>query len=334
MYNKYIGRTAKHDIFTKHGILIISANGILNHNHISILQKHQIPLGEMDVIPLSNEKLISRAATEIFDIFTRIKAGEQIPVQDIENEVLPSVSAVTENPDLQQILAGLQSKDDYTYRHNIGVAVFSNMIGKWTNLSERDLSELTVAATLHDIGKIHIPIEILNKPGRFNDEEFQQMKQHALLGYQILQNAKELSDRAKLVALQHHERFDGSGYPYGITGDQMEHFSKIVAVADIFHALSTNRVYRQSMPFYKIIDIMQEEAFGKLDNSITMLFIRRIMEMAVGSQVRLTDGRTGKVVMINNMAVAHPLIELADGYLDLSKNKDVRIESLVNKGLT
>jgi HD-GYP domain-containing protein (c-di-GMP phosphodiesterase class II) len=327
--NIYIGKVLKHDIYNSHGMLVIPKESTLNKEHMVLLQKQQIQITDKDIESLGSEKLITRATQEIYDIFSRMKTEGQIPVQDIQSQVLPFVSHVTESPDLHEILAGLQTKDDYTYRHNIGVAVFSNMIGKWLHLPAEELAELTIAATLHDVGKIHIPDAILNKPGRFTDEEFEQMKKHALYGYDILKDSRELSDRIKLVALQHHERFDGSGYPYGIHGDQMEYFSKIVAVADIYHALTTNRVYRKSMPYYKVMQIMEEESYGRLDNHITSLFMRRIMEMAVGSMIQLTDGRVGKIIMLHPHFLARPLIEMEGAYIDLSKGSELQIETFV-----
>ncbi|WP_199620011.1 HD-GYP domain-containing protein [Paenibacillus alkalitolerans] len=327
-----MGRTLGKDVFNQNGIIIVAKGVILTVSHMESLKKHGIQLKASDVIAqapeLKNERLISRAAEEIRDIFHAMKSDGRVPLDKVESNILPAVYEASETHDLYGVLSGLQAKDDYTYRHNIGVAVLSNMLGKWLDLNEADLALLTMAATLHDIGKIRISDYILNKPEKFTDVEYEQMKKHTVYGYEILKNTKDLPPRVALVALQHHERVDGWGYPNGCKGTDIDYYSKIVAVADVFHAMTSNRVYRKAIPFYKIIRELNDEGFGKMDPAVISVFVKRIMEMTVGSQVRLTDGRMGKVVMIHHHDPMRPVIRLGDTYIDLSRNSHVTIESI------
>jgi HD-GYP domain-containing protein (c-di-GMP phosphodiesterase class II) len=326
--NKWLGYHLKRDIYNHLGILLIAKDSVLSVDHLNLLCNHKIELEEADLEKAETEKLIASAAAEIENIFFTIKSSQRIPIDEVHNRILPSISTVAETPDLFHLLAGLQAKDDYTYRHNVGVAVFSHMIGKWLHLNRSEVEDLTLAATFHDVGKIYISNEILNKPGKFTDSEFEHMKKHTTLGYEIIKNNPNLSDQIALVAVQHHEREDGSGYPYGIKGEDMDFFSKIVAVADIFHALSTHRVYRTAMPFYKIMQIMREESFGRLDSHICMIFIQRMMELTVGSPVTLSNGQMGKVVLINPAFPERPLVAVDEQFVDLSQTDNIQIESL------
>ena len=170
-------------------------------------------------------------------------------------------------------------KNEYTYRHNICVGVIATYIGKWLGLSEEELSKLTLAATLHDIGKTMISGSILNKPGKLTELEYEEMKHHTIYGYRLIKKIPGLHPSIALTALQHHEREDGQGYPLGINGYHIHSFSKIVAIADIFHAMSSHRVYHEAIPFYEVIAQMKENVFGKLNPEILLVFLNKMMEI-------------------------------------------------------
>lgn len=335
MNNRFVGRKLKRDLYNKQGIVLFSEGTVLTAEKTELLARHHIVLDDKDTEadkspPGRNERLIAKAAEEIRDIFNTIRTKKRIPLRDVREHILPTVSHAAEDPNLFSILSGLQAKDDYKYRHNIGVAVISSLIGKWLHLDVNALSELTLAAILHDVGKIYIDNDILNKPGRYTEEEFEIMKRHTVYGCEIIRSDRKMSERIALVALQHHERENGRGYPHGITGKQMDDFSKIVAVADIFHAMTSNRVYRKAIPFYQVIREMRQDSYGALDPHVTRIFVQRIMEMSVGSRVRLTDGRIGKVVMIDTTTPESPLIKIGNRYLDLGKETKVQIETLLS----
>ncbi|BCJ86016.1 HD-GYP domain-containing protein [Effusibacillus dendaii] len=271
--------------------------------------------------------MINEATEQIKEIFLSLHSSEHVPIDQITSDIIPAIKQATENTGVFKLLAELQSKDDYTYRHNIAVGVIATLIGKWLNLDEPDLSHLTLAATLHDIGKVKIPLEIFNKPGRLTDIEYRLIKKHAQYGYNILKNSKGIPHRVALVALQHHEREDGGGYPAGLTGEHIDTFSKIVAVADVFHAMTSKRTYHEARPFYQVISEMREGGFGQLDGTITLTFIQKIMEQMVGEYVTLTNGRQAKVILINQYDPANPLVQVGNQFIDLSKDTAVHIGS-------
>lgn len=346
--NDVTGFRLTKDVYNRFGLIVIPEQTILDRDHLELLAKHGIQAGELAVevpedwtpaekeLPMTpserlleqNERLIAGATEEVKHLFETVLHENKIPLNEINEKLLPSIDLAASNVNLHHLLSGLQAKDDYTYRHNIGVSVLSNMLGKWLKLSHYETEQLTTAALLHDIGKINVADDILNKPGKYTDAEFARMKKHTIYGYEIIRNMSDLSPRIALAALQHHEREDGKGYPYGISGKEMDDFSKIIAVADVFHAMTSSRVYREASPFYQVIMQMQQDRFGKLDPAICSVFVRRMMEMAVGSEVILTDGRRGKVVLIHADDPGRPLVKIGSQYIDLSQNRDVQVLSI------
>ncbi|MBO9608843.1 MAG: HD-GYP domain-containing protein [Paenibacillaceae bacterium] len=327
------GYSCKRDIINRNGLVLVPANTPLAAGHFHLLINHGVDWNTYEFEPprvQTNETLVTKASETIRGMFQLIRDEKRIPLEEINQSILPTIYQATDFPNLFSVLSGLQAKDDYTYRHNIGVGVISTLIGKWLQLNADDLSLLSTAATLHDVGKIHITDDILNKPGKYTEQEYEIMKKHTIFGYEIIMSSPNVSPRMALVALQHHEREDGSGYPYGIKGDQIDYYSKIVAVADIFHAMTSKRVYKDAMPFYLVVRQMQGGGFGELDPAICSLFIRRMMELAIGNDVMLTDGRQGTIKAVNPFDLVNPLIEMDGGsYVDLSQNTDVNIVSLV-----
>lgn len=329
-----VGSKIKRDVFNAFGLVLIPANTILDIGHLEIIIKHHITIDDHDVeygqLALqSNDLLVYQATAEIKEIFQTIRSKQAIPLEEVNNNVIPTIYKAMEYSSLYGVLSGLQAKDDYTYRHNIGVGVISTMLGKWLNVGKEELRLLSIAATLHDVGKVHIDDDILNKPGKYSDEEYEIMKKHTTYGYEIINNTPGIPKRMALVALQHHEREDGKGYPSGIKGDQIDYHSKIVAVADVFHAMTSKRVYRNATPFYQVIQQMNLDGFGKLDPSICATFVQRMMEMSIGSEVLLTDGRRGRIIMVHPRDPVNPLVQIDNHYIDLSKDRQTHIQEIV-----
>ncbi|MCD9022693.1 HD-GYP domain-containing protein [Cohnella silvisoli] len=305
----------------------------LTKEDLNKLTVHGIQLDEHDVVPLTSEKkalqALEESVTTVQHIFQEIRQTGQIPILDIRNEVMPAIVQSTEQAQVFPLLISMQAKDDYTYRHNIAVGAISSMLGRWVGLPENELAILTIGAILHDVGKMRVPETILNKTDKLTDEEFEIMKKHTLFGYDMIKNCIGLSQRSALIALQHHEREDGSGYPLRLRGEQIDYLSKIVAISDVFHALTSNRVYRNATPFYEILRQMYIGSLGNFDSQILQTFTRRIMNALVGSMVELTDGRTGKVVLINPTDPTRPLIQSNEIFIDLSKENQIHMEQII-----
>ncbi len=336
---RFLGTRLKVDKFNKSGVVIIAENTELNRIHLRKLQLHHIELTDEDVewvgAFVTNQVYPHRGRVEesvrqVTRIFDDMRYLKRIPLMDVRNHVLPVIEHAAEEINLFSMLSTLQTRDDYTYRHNVAVGIVATMIGRWLGLEETELAQLSVAAALHDVGKTKIPAELLTKPGRLTDEEYKQVKEHTTYGYEMIRETVGMNQRQALVALQHHERMDGSGYPLGLKGDQIDSMSRIVAVADIFHAMTSKRVYQEASPFYETMKELQEYAFGKLDPHIVHVFLSHMMQSIIGHEVLLSDGRTARIVMVNPRDALRPVVYFGgDDHLDLTKAPDLTIERVI-----
>ncbi|AWV34149.1 MULTISPECIES: HD-GYP domain-containing protein [Paenibacillus] len=331
----FIGKQLVANLFNDKGVFVLPALTLLSAEHIRLIRQHKITLESHDVVQLDSAEFFQLAIDDctaaIENIFEQIRhnKNKRIPMLEVRNEVIPFIQQVSEKNDFYGVLAALQTKDDYTYRHNVAVGIISTLLGKWLKLKSEDLSMLTIAATLHDIGKMRIPDDILTKPGPLSDEEFQLMKKHTTFGYEMIRDTVGTNHTQALVALQHHERMDGSGYPFGVLGNRITDFSKIVAVADVFHAMTSDRFYRKAAPLYEVLLQMEESVFGKLDPYICRVFINKLMQSMLGNEVELTDGRKGKIVMILATDPLRPLVNIDEDFIDLSKHRSLGIVRVI-----
>jgi len=331
-----IGRKVTNDIINNYGVTIIPAQTIMNHESIKLIYNHKI---DVDSIILSSEvetnkyvqtnKLVQDTVTRSKELFTSIISSRKIPLMEIRKEILPVIQDVSRNTSLFELFEIVRAKDDYTYQHNIGVGILSTLIGRWMNLDETEISILSLAATMHDIGKLKIPLEILNKPDKLTSEEFELVKKHTIFGYEMLKETTGITQRIANVALHHHEREDGQGYPLGLKKGTIDTFSSIVAVADIYHAMSSKRPYHDPIPFQEIVTQMRQGKFGELNPQIVSLFLENIMKNLVGKPVVLTDGRVGEVIYLNPHSIETPLVKVDDEFLDLSQYRNVQIKDII-----
>jgi HD-GYP domain-containing protein (c-di-GMP phosphodiesterase class II) len=337
-FRNVIGKRINRDIFSDSGILLIPNSSIITYDHAKILEKHNIVLTSQDISPVGPytkmkydqlDKMIDETVWQGRLLFEEVRETKKIPIAELRQDVIPVIHEAARSEHLFDLFASLQAKDDYTYRHNIAVGVIANLIGTWMRLGQQELLQLTTAAFLHDIGKMLIPQDIINKPGKLTEEEYAVMKTHTVLGYELMKETFGITHRQALVALQHHERMDGSGYPFGLTKNRIDLFSRIVSVADIFHAMTSKRAYRNPSPFYEVLFQIEKDTFGVLDPAITRLFIEKIMNYLIGKTVLLTDGREGTILMVQAHDLTHPLIQVGNEFIDLSKDFSVHIKYIL-----
>lgn len=192
-------------------------------------------------------------------------------------------------------LGMLKVSDEYTFKHSVDVAAMSIVIGKNMGLSLEDLHQLGIAGLLHDVGKAKIPAEVLNKPGRLEDKEFDLMKQHTLFGFQILKEKNTFSNDVLLGVLQHHEKMNGTGYPQKVPGANINRFARIIAVSDVFDALVTKRPYKDPFSMYNATEMVMAMS-NELDIDVLKIFLHTVILYPVDSIVMLSTGEPAKVV--------------------------------------
>lgn len=227
---------------------------------------------------------------------------EAVPVVDqIISSVMRDQSAVIS-------LAKLREHDEYTFRHCINVAVFSVVFGKSLGLPKEQLRVLGIAGIFHDVGKARIPEEILRKPERLNDTEFNIIKRHAVEGYRVMRDSSSLQQDVLLAIMQHHERHDGCGYPRGLSGQAINPLARIISLVDVYDALTSNRCYRKASTPTTALGLIYRENGTHFFPTYVERFIKCIGVYPPGSLVRLTDGSIAIVRRINPERTLFPQV--------------------------
>ncbi len=239
------------------------------------------------------------------------------------------MSKVNENREIVSCISEMRAAGDYLYTHSINVALLSMLLGKWLKYDYLRLKSLVTSAFLHDIGKSRIPSEILNKPGTLDENEFAEIKKHCVIGYKLAESFPGMDEDILKGILQHHEREDGSGYPFGLRGDRIHEIAKIIAVADIYDAMTSNRFYKERACPFDVIDYIEKDHLGTLDHRITSTFLKNIASYYIGEHVILSSGDTGEIVYINPYHISRPIVKCGDKYVDLSAERSVKIAEMM-----
>lgn len=257
-----------------------------------------------------------------------VEKGSPLDVNKLMNYTLNILDLGATNPNVFDMLHIMREYDDATYVHSMNVALICNIFARWLRMSEEEIQLATTSGLLHDIGKTKIPDTIIKKPGKLTDDEYDIVKTHPKEGYRILQNSN--LDPAVLDAvLMHHERCDGSGYPFGLTGGRIGTFAKMVSIADVYDAMTSARIYRGPLCPFKAIALFESEGLQKYDPHFIMTFLENVVNTYLLNRVRLNNGVTGKIVFIHREKLSAPTIQTDHGFLDLSLHPDITIEALI-----
>jgi putative nucleotidyltransferase with HDIG domain len=333
------------DIFNSFGLHVLSKGVILNEKELTRLFQHQVDyveiewrpssapsskFEEIDSKPLYNPILRSiykDAISGVEKLFERALEENRIYEEDVKESFQPFVDNFRNESDVVSLLLLLNSQDDYTYQHSVQVGMLSYFIARWMGSSEEETIRAGKAGFLHDIGKCKVPEAILNKPDRLTDEEFQQIKKHAQLGYDMLKNSFD-DNAIALAALQHHERMNGSGYPLGLTRENIHPLARIVAIADVYSAMISTRVYKEKRDLLYVLKELHELSFQELDPDITHTFIRHMIPNFIGKNVELNTGEMGTIVMIHPTDFFRPLVQVGEQFIDLSIQRKQEIKEV------
>ncbi len=196
-------------------------------------------------------------------------------------------------------LIDIKNMDNYTYEHSLNVTILSLVLGLELNLTRGELYNLSLGALLHDIGKAFIPKEILRKADGLTPEEFQVIRNHPVRGYEYLKKQFQLTAPSKIIILQHHEKFDGTGYPHGKKGEEINKLARIVAIADVYDAMTSDRPYKRAQPPNEAIEYIMGSAGRHFDFQMVSAFIKKIIPYPVGTLVRLSNNSIALVDEIN-----------------------------------
>ncbi len=240
-----------------------------------------------------SESVKKRVSEGISFLYSNTSSDELADVsQNIAGDLM---KAITANDALAVDIGTLKVSDEYTFKHSVDVATMAMVVAKKYGLTDKEVFEVGVAGLLHDIGKTQLPNEILNKQGKLTDDEFSKVMQHSVYGYNIIKNKKDLREPVKVAVLQHHEKINGSGYPFGVDGSKICTYAKILAVLDIYDALVTERPYKEAYTPRDAVEMIMAMT-TELDMKAMKSFLGSVILYPVDSVVNLSNGEQAKVV--------------------------------------
>jgi putative nucleotidyltransferase with HDIG domain len=242
-------------------------------------------------------------------------------IDSIKQVVDDMMRVIYDNPHTLYCMTELMGTDMYTYNHSAEVAVLSMLVAKSMKLNDTFIQKIGVGAILHDIGKMNIPAELLNKVEPLSDDELKQVKDHVQMGYDLLKDNDFISPISRQIVLLHHEKLNGSGYPYMLSGDDIPIHVRIVTLCDIFNAISSNRAYKSRINADEALETIRAEAIYELDRDIYYHLLKVVNIYPVGTLVELSSGEVGIIIKENLDAQTRPVVQII---------RDKKREEIVN----
>ena len=289
------------DIVLDDGRILLLKGFTIKPRYISKMKSYKVPFifieDEMaDLQTISEEILYEDAFTNIKGIMENIRIDEEVDVEALKDTVQDLIHFILNDDMIFMALTGIRDIDNYTFLHSVDVCIYTIITAKSLGLDLEEIQELALAAILHDIGKCKIPMAILNKPGMLTDDEFEIMKDHSLKGMKITRDMPDISESISTIICQHHEKWDGSGYPFGISGEDIELGARIITIADVYDALTSDRIYRKRFMPHDAAEFLLRQCKTQFDESLLQTFIESIRVYPQDSIVLLNSGEVARVL--------------------------------------
>ncbi len=342
------------DIFGDTGQILLRADMEMKPRYLNYLEQVGIEyiyvrderIKDVDVEDSISEKTRHAARNMVREIIKDLqspaaggKISKSINIQDREilNTVNKIIDELLDSKDAIVQLVDIRTKDNYLFAHSVNCAVLATLVAKKMKYKQKELRWLATGALFHDLGMVAISPDILNRPGELTEEEFKIIKEHPLRGYEIFKTTDLFDARAGAVVLQHHERFQGQGYPRGLAGSDINPLAQIAGIADVYDALTSERSYRKAYKPHEAVDMLLSWGEELFDVTILRQFLSAIAAYPIGSHVLLSNGESGLVIANNPGYTLRPVVRLlyTDGEglsprpepqdLDLSQTLDLTI---------
>lgn len=295
----------------------------LGINYIYVVDRKSEGIEVNDII---HQKIRRESKRRVKRLMNNISLNRRIGFKKIHKSVNDIIDNIIGDENLLVNIVDIKNHDDYTFSHSVNVAVLSIMIGIFLGYDRARLKKLGIGSMLHDIGKVFIPKEILNKPGRLTEEEYEIMKEHPRLGFDFLKKYKiDICATSRNIVLSHHEKYDGSGYPNKRENEDIHQFSRIVAVADVFDALTSDRVYRKKWPVNEVIEYIKINSGQMFDQRVVRVFLKHIAAYPNGTLLKLSNGHQAIVEEQNRGFPERPVVRV------INNNETYQVINLMDK---
>ncbi|WP_338471240.1 HD-GYP domain-containing protein [Niallia sp. XMNu-256] len=275
--------------------------------------------------------LFLEATKEFKKHFLLWQSGLPIDISKLRMILLPLLERSLVNSSEIFYLHHLSTKEEYLYQHSLAVGLLSGFIAKGLNYSQGEVVQTALAGLFADCGMAKVRPGILQKKAALTAQELSEVKNHIKYSYLLVQNISTLKEGTKVAIFQHHERLDGSGYPMGLKNNKIQDVAKIIAVADTYHAMTSERTYRKKQSPFKVLELMRQDQFGKFDVQALMVLSSGLINFTKGSKVKLSNGQLGEILFISDKSPTRPLIKLYDTgeMINLEKDRELHVEEII-----
>ena len=354
------GYVLAEDVYNYTGQLILTKGLVLTDKIITRLEFYSImsvrvedEMGEVpeDTLPEITTEQMENAHSAIVTQskdFTEFKSSFEDTITDFKSSINDIVTlnapintdallsntktlinqAKSSSYSAMDMLHNMRQYDDLTFAHSMNVSLICNVFAGWLKMSPEDTDLITLCGLLHDIGKLKIPDSIIKKPDKLTSDEYQIVKTHTIEGYHLLRS-QNVNEHVANSALMHHEKCDGSGYPLSLTADKIDQYAKIVAIVDVYDAMTSARIYRGPMCPFRVIELFENEGLQKYDAHYILTFLENVCNTYLHYDVQLSDGRVGKIVFINKSQLSKPIVQCGSEIVDLSIGKDLHVDKII-----
>ncbi len=327
-----VGVRLARTIFSSDGGVLLEKGVELRDSYVQLLKKRGISevYVEDDISQgiQVNDVIRDETRNEAVVLVKKMMTGYNFSLTEDVEKVKAMVNKIIDelinNKDILYNLTEIKSVDDYTFEHSVNVCILSLITGIGLGMDTERLKELGIGAMLHDIGKLYIPREILKKPSQLTVDEFEEIKKHTVLGFELLKKSDRLTMTSAYIALGHHERYDGSGYPLHLKNESIQIFARIVAIADVYDALTSDRVYRKKLKPSEVYEYITSLGIYHFDPKIVESFVRYVTIYPVGTGVLLNTKERAIVVRENRGMPTRPLVRVV--YDEMMQRKAMQKE--------
>lgn len=279
------------------------------------------------------ETYYNDAVNQLKKEFTNWGSGGKIDITKVRGMIIPLIEKVLEDRSYIFDLNAYSNPKDYLYHHCIATGIIASVMAKKLGFERGITIQMAIAGMLADSGMARISTRIREKKSQLTKEEFEEVKKHPYYSFMLVKNLPAIKEVMKEAIYQHHERLDGSGYPKGDRIGSISNFAQIIAVADVFHAMTSERLYRTKQSPFKVMEMIKEEEFGKFDIKVVQALIDIVVDLPIGTKIELSNLELGEVMYINKYSPTRPLVKLirTGEIIDLSSNRSLYISRVITK---